>query len=72
VAAEGLTEQEILDYAKWLVKKHQGIDVEYLSVWEMFPDYTYGTPRADHELTEEEARKVDSLISKATIEVTWP
>lgn len=56
-----MTDDEIREYATTLILE-RARDVEFLSIHEM----------ADGEISDEDARKVDNLITKATVTVSWP
>jgi hypothetical protein len=60
-----VTEQELKDYATDLILSYAR-DVEYLSIFEMAEEYIGG------EISGEDARRVDDLMSKATITVEFP
>jgi hypothetical protein len=63
-----MTEEEKKAYALYLINRHNLDGVEFLSVFEMWPDYS---DFDDSEISDEDARAVDDLISKAKIEVSW-
>jgi hypothetical protein len=64
-----LDEEDKYDYAEHLILEH-ATDVEYLTVFEAATEY-FGIPD-DDELSEEDGRAVDDLLSKAVITVTFP
>lgn len=61
-----MTDDEIREYATTLILEHAR-DIEYLSIHEMAEEHLEGG-----EISDEDARKVDDLITKATVEVSWP
>lgn len=63
-----MTEEEKKAYALYLIKMHNLDGVEFLTVYETWPDYS---EYDDSEISDEDARAVDDLISKAKIEVFW-
>ena len=57
-------------YAEHLIEEHARV-VEFLTVFEMYPEYA-GVPEDDiDDISEDDARDVATLISKATVEVYW-
>ena len=64
-----MTEDEKRAYALHLINQHNLDGVEFLSVFEMWPDYS---DFDDSEISDEDARAVDALISSAKITVEFP
>lgn len=62
-----LTDQQIEDYARALVKVH-ATDVEYLSIFEMWDDWEFDLDL----ISEPDALRVHSLIQQAVVTVTFP
>jgi hypothetical protein len=61
-----MTPDERREYAATLVLEHAR-DVEYMSVHEMAEEHLEGG-----EISDEDAKAVHDLISKATVTVSWP
>lgn len=61
-----MTDDEIREYATTLILEHAR-DVEFLTIHEMAEEHAPGG-----EISDEDAKKVDDLITKATVEVSWP
>lgn len=61
-----MTEDEIKEYARFLVKDHAR-DVEYMTIDEMAEEHAPGG-----EISDEEMVKVDSLIATARVSVFFP
>lgn len=57
-----MTEQELRDYAERLMIEH-AFDVEFLTIHEMAEEH-FG-----HEISEKDAQRVDTLMSKAIVTV---
>lgn len=66
-----MKDEEVLAYAKWLAEKHRGLDVEYISIFEMWEEYKDFDDSVEV-ISDKDAEKVDKLLINATIEVTWP
>ena len=60
-----MTEQELKGYAEHLIEEH-ATDIEYTSIYEMAEDYFGG-----EEFTEDDFEKVNDLLSRVTVTVTW-
>lgn len=60
-----MTEEELKDYATDLILAHAR-DVEYLSIFEMAETYLEA-----REISDEDAKKVNELMTKATITVSF-
>lgn len=60
-----MNEQELRRYAAGLILDHAQ-DIEYLSIHECAEDFT------GEEISEEDARKVSALISRAIVTVRFP
>jgi hypothetical protein len=61
-----LTDQQIEDYARALVKVHAK-DVEYLSIFEVWDDWGHGLL-----ISEPDALRVHNLIQQAVVTVAFP
>jgi hypothetical protein len=66
LSEDDVTDDEIREYATTLILDHAR-DVEYLSIHEMAEQHA-----PSGEISDEDARKVDDLITKATVTVSWP
>lgn len=62
-----VTPDEHREYAATLILEHAR-DVEYMSVFEMAEEHLEG---AD-EISDEDAKDVHDLISKANVTISWP
>ncbi len=60
-----MTPEERRDYAATLILNHAR-DVEYLTVHEMAEEHT-----ESGEISDEDAKAVHDLISKATVTISW-
>jgi hypothetical protein len=61
-----VTAEELRDYAAALILEHAQ-EVEYLTIHEMAETHVAGG-----EISDDDARKVASLIHQATVSVWWP
>jgi hypothetical protein len=61
-----VTEEEKKAYAEYVIRQHAK-DVEYLSIHEMFEDYT----SEQSILSDTEADEILTLIKIAKLEVSW-
>ena len=60
-----MTDDELRAYATALILEHAR-DIEYLSIFEMAEEHTSAS------ISDEDAAKVDQLLTKATVTVSWP
>lgn len=60
-----MTDDELQAYAKTLMQEHAR-DVEYLSIFEMADEHL------GHEITDEDAKKVNALMARARVTVEFP
>lgn len=68
-----MTEEERKAYAKWLAEKERGLNVEYLSIFEMYDDYAHSLTGEwpDDTLADADGDAVDKLLREATFTVAW-
>lgn len=60
-----MTDDELREYATTLILEHCR-DVEFMTIFEMAEEHT------GEEISDEDARKVDALLTKAKIKVKFP
>ena len=61
-----MTKDELRQYAEALLLEHAR-DIEFMSIFEMAEEHAPGG-----DITDDEAREVDSKLAKASITITWP
>lgn len=67
-----MTDDEKRAYALHLIKQHNLDGVEFVSIFEMYPEYV-GAPEDEiADISDEDAAAVDRLISSAKITVEFP
>lgn len=62
-----MNDEDLREYAMWVIEMH-ATDVEYLSVFEMFDEFS---PDGG-DLSDEDGRRVHDLIRGATVTVNLP
>jgi hypothetical protein len=61
-----MTDEQLREYATTLILDHAR-DIEYLTIFEMADEHCEGG-----EISDEDAKRVDDLITKATVIVSFP